>query len=267
VSAPPGRIATFLSSNAIVGATAILAFVLSLGQLIWPIIRDKISSYSVDLESPDLVNLFCEGSEGIDVEANQRPICNGNNRVVFLATPLFYRNTGWGDKTVWLRREIVDITFLDRSERPVKEIALAWERVSSSDKWHSPGVEQIEPEKAISHSTLFYPESFGCVKDISSSICQAQNSYKWSEFAEQVISHNITHAVFTFKPDMIPSNLKVTAKCRWTFRDIDIDDLKKWRDELGQMKNLNPQRAADSTGTSPPYALLSANCEPLDASP
>lgn len=245
---------------------AILAFFLSLGQLVWPFARDRLSSYSVALESPDLVNLFCGGSEGIDVEASQRPICNGNNPVVFMATPLFYINTGEGDKTVWLRREIVDVIFLDRSERTVKEIALAWERVSSSDKWHAPGVEEIEPNKAISHSTLFYPESFGCSKEISPSVCEDDNSYKWSEFANQVINRNITHADFTFKPDIIPYSLKLSTKCRWIFTDGDISDLQKWRDQYEQVKNLNPKRAADPTVTSPPYALLSANCEPLNSS-
>ncbi len=261
------RICEFLSANAIVGAMAILAFVLSVAQLVWPFIRNHFSNYSVELESPDLVNLFCEGSEGIDAESNQRPICNGNNRVVLLATPLFYINTGGEDKTVWLRREIVDVKFLDKSERTIKEIALAWERVSTSDKWHSPGVEQIEPNKAISHSTLFYPESFGCSKDVSSSICAAMNSYKWGDFADRVISRDITHAVLSFEPDMKPSSVKLSRRCRWTFIDADIDDLKKWRDQYETVRKLNPQQAASGTMISPPYALLAANCEPLDVSP
>ena len=246
---------------------AVSGFVLSAGQLSWPFIRNHFSNYSVDLESPDLVNLFCEGSEGIDAESHQRPICNGNNRVVLLATPLFYINTGGEDKTVWLRREMVDVKFLDQSERTIKEIALVWERVSSSDKWHSPGVEEIEPNKAVSHSTLFYPESFGCNKDVSTTICAANNSYKWSEFADRVISRDITHAILSFEPDMKPSSVKLSKRCRWTFTSSDIDDLKKWRDQYDQVRKLNPQQAASGTMTSPPYALLSANCEPLDASP
>lgn len=261
-----GRISNLLASKSLVGTVATLAFLLSFVQLVWPLARDRLSNYSITLDSPDLVNLFCEGSEGIDVEASQRPICNGNNPVVFMATPLFYNNTGWGDKTIWLRREIVDVIFLDGSERPVKEIALAWERVASSDKWHAPGVEQIETNKAISHSTLFYPESFGCSKEVTPSVCQDKNSYKWSDFADQVINHNITHAEFTFKPNMIPHNLKLATKCRWIFTDGDIADLKKWRDQYEQVKSLNPKRAADPAVTSPPYALLSANCEPLNLS-
>jgi hypothetical protein len=222
----------------------------------------KLSNYSVDLESPDLVNIFCEGSEGIDADANQRPICNGNNRVVLLATPMFYINKGDATKTVWLRREVVDVKFIDQSDRTVKEIALAWERISSGEQWRAPGVEQIESEKAISHSTLFYPESFGCDKAVASSVCQANNSFKWKDFADRVIGREITHAIFTFEPAIRPMSVQLSRKCQWIFTDDDIKDLKTWRDQLEVIKKSNPRQAA--SGTSPPYALLSSNCEPLD---
>ena len=65
---------------------------------------------------------------------------------------------------------------------------------------------------------------------------------------------------------MIPYSLNLATKCRWTFRDTDIGDLKKWRDQYEQVKRLNPQRAADATVTAAPYAVLSANCEPISLS-
>jgi hypothetical protein len=70
-----------------------------------------------------------------------------------------------------------------------------------------------------------------------------------------------------FQTDMKPSSVKLSRRCRWTFTDTDIDDLKKWHDQYEAVKKLSPQQAASGTMILPPFALLSANCEPLDASP
>ena len=249
---------TFLGSSWIIGVTGVAALALSLWQILWPIYLNKTSSYSVDIDSPDLVNLFCSGSEGIDQSSDKRPLCDGNNSLVLLATPLFYINTGGPNKIVWLRREIVDLDFLNQAERTVKKLTLAWERVSSTEAWHAPGVDQIEPEKAISHSTLFYPESFGCGKDVSSSDCQADNTYKWSDFADKVLNHEITHISFTFEPAIRgPSKQIAPVKCRWTFDAGVIIDLRKWREQLDTWNKTPPEKRGS---VEIPYSNLAANC-------
>lgn len=266
-SAPQGpdkpRWVTFLASSALVGATAILALVISLGQLFWPVVSTWLSSYSVEFESPDLVNLFCAGSEGIDADVKQRPICNGDNSIVLLATPLYYVNKGGDDRTVWLRREVADVDFLDDSNNSVRKISLVWQRVSSGSTWQSPGVEQIEPNKAISHSTLFYPSNMECSDTSKTLPCSADNHYSWSDFSNQIINRKITQAIFSFRPVIVGPDTKVLRKCQWRFTEADVADLRVWQDDLNMVRNIDPRKTT-SGSVSPPYAYLSANCIAVD---
>jgi hypothetical protein len=78
MSSPPGGTASpsrgshlwnSLGNAPVVGLMAILAFVLSLGQAgvqVWQWWQSYHAKYAMDIKSPDDVNLFCAGSEGVD---------------------------------------------------------------------------------------------------------------------------------------------------------------------------------------------------------
>jgi hypothetical protein len=262
-AAPPPtrseRVAAFLGSSAIVGATAVLALILSLGQLAWPLVSGLWSKYSVEFESPDLINVFCAGSEGIDA-AGPPVQCDGTASVVLLATPLFYKNEGGTDKRVWLRRELVEVSFVDPAEREIRKIVLAWERTAEAENFHSPNVLQIDPDHGVSHSTLFYPESYGCADTVRPRDCLSANSYRFRDFADQIISRNITHAILTFKPLVEGPTISIEQKCHWDFTEDVGNTLKKWRDQVDLVKKANPQKLPPDS-IDPPY--LSFNCSPI----
>src|ERR1700683_1039842 len=117
-----GRLEALFASSALVGAVGVFGFILSLGLLLAPVVRTLFASYNVEIERPDLVNLYCEGSEGID--ASDIWDCYGPTNVTMVATPLFYKNESSNQKAVWLRREIVRVEFRGKNGEPITEIAL-----------------------------------------------------------------------------------------------------------------------------------------------
>jgi hypothetical protein len=272
MSSPPGGTASpsrgshlwnSLGNAPVVGLMAILAFVLSLGQAgvqVWQWWQSYHAKYAMDIKSPDDVNLFCAGSEGVDTPEGKRPICDGSNSVVLMTSPLTYINEAEGDKPVWLNREIARIRFENDAKKPINEIVLAWERIRSSASWEMTTTQQIDPKKTVSHTTLFYPASFGCEKDVSLTACSQANTYAWSDFATDVVSGRVKRAVFIFEPDFKgPSSPFPPRACEVTFDSSDVDRLQGWRVNLAKTQNEYPGQSLKGI-VSPPYAYLSHRC-------
>ena len=242
---------------------ALFAFVLSAGQAgvqVWQWWQSSHAKYAMDIKTPDDVNLFCAGSEGVDTPEDRRPICDGSNSVVLMTTPLTYINETEGDKPVWLDREIARIRFENGAKKPVREIVVAWERVRSSASWELTTTQQIDPKKTISHATLFYPASFGCEKDEALTACAQANAYAWSEFANDVISGRVKSAVFIFEPDFKgPPSPFAPRACEVAFYSGDVDRLQDWRDKLAKAQDQHSKQSLKGL-ISPPYAYLSHRC-------
>ena len=171
----------FFASSSIVGLMAVFAFVLSVLQWVVPSWQDWRAPYAVKGVTLDLVNLYCQGSEGIDTPPGWMPTCEANSNLSLMANPLSYINEAKGDKTVWLRREFAKVTFEDAGRRQYKEpFVLFWERVKSQQDWLPPAVIQLKSGETTSHSTLFYPSHFGCGEGVQWQDCLTLNSYSWS---------------------------------------------------------------------------------------
>jgi hypothetical protein len=208
---------------------AALALLLSGGQLLWPLYRNAVSSYSVRAVTPDLVNFFCEGSEGEDIIGGSAP-CDASKPLSLIVTPLSYINEATAEKPVWLRREFVTVTFQDKLKNQFKgPIILFWYLVKSSQSWGPPAVVALKPGEAVSHSTLFYPSSYGCKTGVPFDDCLGQNTYLWANFAEDVSKGRIKYALLNFTPDFIgpqrvadfetPPNSIAPSSCELTFDD------------------------------------------------
>jgi hypothetical protein len=187
-------------------------------------------------------------------------VCDGSNSVVLIATPLTYINDSDGDRKVWLNREIARIRFENEAKSPVKEIVLLWERVKTGSDWQPPAVIQIDPKKTVSHSSLFYPASFGCAKDVSLTACAQSNAYPWSDFADEVVFGRVKRAVISFEPDIKgPPTPPEHRGCEVTFSKDDIERLTIWRSQLAALQDQHRNKNLRGLN-SEPYAYLSARC-------
>ena len=204
-----------------------IALVLTLIQLAWPLIQNAISPYSVKGIPPDEIDFFCRGSEGESVLGGSAP-CTASSSLTVMVKPLSYINEAHSDKPVWLRREFVTMTYLDAAKNPFKgPFILFWDLVKSSQNWEPPALVSLKPGETISHSTLFYPSSYGCKLGVQSDICLSQNTYLWSEFANDVSEDRVKFAVLNFAPDFIgpprnadfdtPPNSIAPSTCELTF--------------------------------------------------
>jgi hypothetical protein len=210
------------------GAVAALALILTLLQLAWPLYRNWVSGYSVRPVTPDLADFFCEGSEGEGVLGGSAP-CDATKPLSLMVTPLTYINEATAEKPVWLRREFVTVTFQDKGKNQFKSpIVLFWNRVKSQS-WGPPAVVALKPGEAVSHSTLFYKSSYGCMTGVQFNDCLGQNTYLWANFADDVAKGRIKFAVLNFTPDFIgpprgpdyltPPNSIAPSTCELTFED------------------------------------------------
>jgi hypothetical protein len=212
-----------------------IALVLTLGQLAWPLIQNAISPYSVRGIPPDETNLFCMGSEGESVLGGSAP-CTASSPLTVMVKPLSYINEAHADKSVWLRHEFVTVTFLDEGKNLSKgPFILSWDLVKSSQSWEPPGLVSLKPGETISHSTLFYPSSYGCKPGVQLDICLNQNTYLWIQFAKDVLEDRIKFAVLNFAPDFIgpphsagfvtPPNSIAPSTCELTFDKSHVSKL------------------------------------------
>jgi hypothetical protein len=235
----------FFASSSIVGLMAVFAFVLSVLQWVLPAWQDWRATYAVKGVTPDLVNLYCEGSEGIDTPPGWVPTCRTNSNLTLMATPLSYINETKGNKTVWLRREFVKVTFEDAGRQQYKKpFVLFWERVKSQQDWLPPAVVQLKSGETTSHSTLFYPSHFGCDNGVQWQDCLPINSYSWPNFSDDVINGRIKYVVLDFDPEFIgiTSGQFKPVDCELIFDDTHKRKLEALRDHPG------------------PAAYLSASC-------
>lgn len=234
-------IGDFFASSAIVGFMAVCAFVLSILQWAIPAWEDWRAPYTVRGVTPDLVNLYCEGSEGIDTAPGWTPTCDVNSSLSIMANPLSYINEAKGDKTVWLRREFVKVTFEDAGRQQYKQpFALFWERVKSQQDWLPPAVIQLRSGDTTSHSTLFYPSHFGCSEGVQWQDRLALNSYPWSVFSDDVINGHIKYLVLDFNPVFLGIVFKPkTVECEIVFDDTHKRKLEALRTHPGSASYLS----------------------------
>ncbi len=234
----------FFASSSIVGLMAVFAFVLSVLQWVVPACQDWRAPYSVKGVTPDLVNIYCQGSEGIDTAPGWTPTCESNSNLSLMANPLSYINEAKGDKTVWLRREFVTVRFEDAGRQQYKPpFVLFWERVKSQQDWLPPAVIQLKAGETTSHSTLFYPSHFGCSEGVQWQDCLALNSYSWSAFSDDLINGRIKYVVLDFDPVFLGITLNhKSVECELIFDDTHKRKLEALRAHPG------------------PAAYLSASC-------
>jgi hypothetical protein len=235
------KIWDFLGSSAVVGLMAVSAFVLSGLQWVLPAWQDWRAPYAVKGVTPDLVNIYCQGSEGIDTPPSWTPTCAANSNLSLMANPLSYINEAKGDKAVWLRREFVKVTFEDTGRQQYKQpFVLFWERVKSQQDWLPPAVIQLKSGETTSHSTLFYPSHFGCGEGVQWQDCLALNSYSWSAFSDDVINGRLKYVILDFDPVFMGITLKSkSVECELLFDDTHKQKLEALRAHPGSASYLS----------------------------
>jgi hypothetical protein len=241
------RFWAFIGSKGFVGSMAACALILSLAQWLAPLRWDWFGSYKPKGVTPDLVNFFCEGSEGLDTAPGWKPHCLEGGRLTLLASPLSYINESKGDRAVWLRREFVRITYEDAGRQPTKaQTVLFWNRVKSQRDWEPPSVVQLKAGgDTTSHSTLFYPSHLRCKDGVQWEDCEKLNTYAWAAFSDDVAKDRIKYAVLEFEPEFLPKEAVAKAfACEVIF-------------EGGHKRELDEMRAHPDGP-----AIISAACKP-----